>query len=226
MRLYLARSTPYDPLKDFAPITQVGETLQCIVVSTSFPAASLQALIDYAKANPGKVSYATSGIGTGNHLSGELINLLAGVDMTHVPFKTGAQALTSVVGGQVPVGFVILATATPQLKAGKIRVLAVTNEKRYRGMPDVPAVREVLNGFQTPPNWFGFFTQSGVPAPIVLRLHDEIVKIVSPAEVRAKLDEIGFTVVAGTPEEFSARIRRDMEVVGRVVKAAGIAPAD
>ena len=145
---------------------------------------------------------------------------------THVPFKTGAQALTSVVGGQLPVAFAILATATPLLKAGKLRVLAVTNTERYRGLPDVPAVREVLKGFQTPPNWFGFFTASGVSPAVIARLHDEIVKIVTPPDVRAKLDEIGFTVVAGTPEEFSARIRRDMDVVAKVVKAAGIPPTD
>jgi tripartite-type tricarboxylate transporter receptor subunit TctC len=226
MRLYMAKSTPYDPLKDFAPITLVGETLQCIVVNASLPVNSLRELIGYARANAGKVSYATSGIGTGNHLSGELINQLAGIDMVHVPFKTGAQALTSVVGGQIPVAFAILATATPQLRAGKLKVLAVTNEKRYAGMPDVPSVKEVLPGFQTPPYWFGFFAQAGVAQPIIARLNAEIVKILAPAEVRAKLDEIGFTVIASTPEEFAARVKRDIELVGRIVKTAGIQPTD
>ena len=226
MRLYMARSTPYDPLKDFAPITLVGETLQCIVVNASLPVNSLKDLLAYARSNSGKVSYATSGIGTGNHLSGELINQLAGIDMVHVPFKTGAQALTSVVGGQLPVAFAILATATPQLRAGKLKVLAVTNEKRYPGMPEVPSVKEVLPGFQTPPYWFGFFTQAGVPPAVIARLNTEIVKIISPAEVRAKLDEIGFTVIASTPEEFSARVKRDIELVGKVVKTAGIQPTD
>jgi tripartite-type tricarboxylate transporter receptor subunit TctC len=224
MRLYIARSTPYDPVKDFAPITMVGETLQCIVVNSTLPVNSLREFIDYARGNPGRISYATSGIGTGNHLSGVLIGQLTGIEMIHVPFKTGAQATTSVVGGQVPMAFAILATAMPQLRAGKLKVLAVVNDARYHGMPDIPSVREVVPGFQAPPYWFGFFTRSGTPQPVIARLHTEIVKIITPPDVRAKLDEIGFAVIANSPEEFAARIRRDMEVVSKVVKAANIQP--
>jgi tripartite-type tricarboxylate transporter receptor subunit TctC len=224
MRLYIARSTPYDPVKDFAPITMVGETLQCILVNSSLPVTSLREFIEYARANAGKISYATSGIGTGNHLAGELISQLTGIQMIHVPFKTGAQAVTSVVGGQIPVAFAILATATPQLRAGKVKILAVLNDTRYHGMRDIPSVREVVPGFQAPPYWFGFFTRSGAPPAVIARLHAEIVRIITPPEVRAKLDEIGFAVIANSPEEFAARIRRDMEAVSKVVKAANIQP--
>ena len=224
MNRFLSKSAHLDPLKDFTPITRAFETVAVVVASPSLPAGSMRELIEYAKRNPGKLSYGTSGVGTTHHLSGESIRLLTGIDWVHVPYKGGPPVITDLIGGRIQVGFSILATAAPFIASGKIKVLAVNGAKRYHVIPNVPTLSEELPGYEPPPTWGGYFGPAGMPQDIVNRLHDEIVRVLESPAVRAKGDDIGFAIATSTPGELSAAIRRDIEYTGRIVKAVGIKP--
>ncbi len=224
MNRFLSKSARLDPLKDFTPITKAFETVAVVIAGPSLPAASMRELIEYAKRNPGKLSYGTSGIGTTHHLSGESIRLLTGIDWVHVPYKGGPPVLTDLVAGEIQVGFSILATAAPFIASGKVKVLAVNGAKRYHVIPDVPTVSEQLPGYEPPPTWGGYFGPAGMPRAVQARLHDEIVRVLNSPEVRAKAEDIGFPIATSTPEELSATIRRDIETTAGIVKAIGIKP--
>src|SRR5712675_864934 len=224
MNRFLSKSARLDPLRDFTPITKAFETVALVVTSPALPFESMHDLVEYAKRHPGKLSYGTSGIGTTHHLSGESIRLLTGIDWVHVPYKGGPPVITDLIGGEIQVGFSILATAAPFLASGKIRVLAVNGAKRYHVIPSVPAVAEQLPGYEAPSTWGGYFGPAGMPRPIVARLHDEIVRTLNSPEVRAKAEDIGFPVATSTSEELTATIRRDIEYTARIVKAIGIRP--
>src|SRR5713226_292591 len=224
MNRFLSKSARLDPLRDFMPITKAFDTVALVVTSPSLPVDSVRELIEYARRNPGKLSFGTSGVGTTHHLSGEAIRLLAGIDWIHVPYKGGPPVLTDLVGGQIPVGFTILATAAPFIKSGKVKVLAVNGARRYPVIPDVPTVGEQLPGYEAPSTWGGYFGPAGMPQPVAKRLHDEIVKVLSRHEVRSKAEDIGFVIDPSSPEELTETIRRDIAYTSRIVKAIGIQP--
>ena len=224
MNRFLSKSARLDPLKDFTPITKAFETVALVVTSPALPVGSLRDLVEYAKRHPGKLSYGTSGIGTTHHLSGESIRLLTGIDWVHVPYKGGPPVITDLIGGEIQVGFSILATAAPFIASGKIKILAVNGAKRYHVIPNVPTVAEQLPGYEAPSTWGGYFGPARMPRTIVARLHDEIVRILNSPEVRAKAEDIGFPVATSTPEELSATIRRDIEYTAGIVRAVGIKP--
>ena len=224
MNRFLSKSARLDPLKDFTPITKAFETVALVVTSPALPVESLRDLVEYAKRHPGRLSYGTSGIGTTHHLSGESIRLLTGIDWVHVPYKGGPPVITDLIGGEIQVGFSILATAAPFLASGKIRALAVNGARRYHVIPNVPTVAEQLPGYEAPSTWGGYFGPAAMPQSIVDRLHDEIVRILNSPEVRAKAEDIGFPIATSTPEELSATIRRDIEYTAKIVKAVGIRP--
>jgi tripartite-type tricarboxylate transporter receptor subunit TctC len=224
MNRFLSKSARLDPLRDFTPITKAFETVAVVIANPSLPAASIRELIEYAKRNPGKLSYGTSGVGTTHHLSGESIRLLTGIDWVHVPYKGGPPVITDLIGGEIQVGFSILATAAPFIASGKVKVLAVNGAKRYHVIPDVPTVSEQLPGYEPPSTWGGYFGPAGMPRAIVNRLHDEIARVLSSPEVRAKAEDIGFPIATSTPEELGATIRRDIETTAGIVKAIGIKP--
>jgi tripartite-type tricarboxylate transporter receptor subunit TctC len=224
MNRFLSKSARLDPLKDFTPITKAFETVALVVTSPALPVGSMRDLVEYAKRHPGKLSYGTSGIGTTHHLSGESIRLLTGIDWVHVPYKGGPPVITDLIGGEIQVGFSILATAAPFIASGRIKILAVNGAKRYHVIRDVPTVTEQLPGYEPPSTWGGYFGPARMPRTIVARLHDEIVRILNSPEVRAKAEDIGFPVATSTPEELSATIRRDIEYTAGIVKAIGIRP--
>ena len=224
MNRFLSKSARLDPLKDFTPITKAFETVALVVTSAALPVGSMRDLVEYAKRHPGKLSYGTSGIGTTHHLSCEFIRLLTGIDWVHVPYKGGPPVITDLIGGEIQVGFSILATAAPFIASGKIKILAVNGAKRYHVIRDVPTVTEQLPGYEPPSTWGGYFGPAAMPQSIVDRLHDEIVRILNSPEVRAKAEDIGFPVATSTPEELSATIRRDIEYTAKIVKAVGIGP--
>ncbi len=224
MNRFLSKSARLDPLKDFTPITKAFETIALVVTSPALAVGSVRELVEYAKRHPGKLSYGTSGIGTTHHLSGESIRLLTGIDWVHVPYKGGPPVITDLIGGEIQVGFSILATAAPFIASGKIKILAVNGAKRYHVIPNVPTVAEQLPGYEAPSTWGGYFGPAGMPHAIVVRLHDEIGRILNSPEMRAKAEDIGFPVATSTPEELSATIRRDIEYTARIVKAVGITP--
>ncbi len=217
----LYKSLPYDPVKDFVPITLIARVPNMLVVNPDVPAKDVKELIALLKANPGKYTFASSGNGTSQHLSGELFKSMAGVDMQHIPYKGSPPALQDVVGGQVTMTFDNITTAWPLAKAGKLRPLAVTTAKRSSIAPDVPTLAESgLPGFEVG-SWQGVFAPAGTPAPIVKRLNAEIVKILHMPEVNERLAGLGAEIVADSPEEFAALVKAEVVKWAEVVKQSG-----
>ena len=226
IRVYLVKQSSFDPVKDFTPITALGDSPVVIVAHPSLPVGSFKELIEYAKANPNKVSYGTSGIGSQHHLGGEQIALLTGARMIHVPYKAGAQALVDLVAGQLQTSYSVIGPALPMIKAGKARALTVISDKRISQLPDVPAITELIPGYSPFRSWVALFGPAQLPEPILRRLNSETVKGISSAAGRAKVLDAGYEPIPGTPEEFAALIARDLSFVGRVVKAANIQPSE
>ena len=225
LRPFLMKNTPYDTLRDFTPITQVGEAVASVVSSVSLPVNSLKEMIEYARANPGKVSFGTSGIGTTHHLSGNLIMQATGVKMVHVPYKSGGQAIQDLVGGRIQLLFGVMASSLPHIQSGKARLLAINGGSRYSRTPNIPTVSEVIPGYDRPPGWMAYFGPAGLPQPIVKRLHTEIVKAMHHPEVSAVFEKLGLVVeTSESPEQFAAAVKKHYDRAGALVKAAGIEP--
>jgi tripartite-type tricarboxylate transporter receptor subunit TctC len=216
----------FDPQKDLVPLTAVASTPSIFIVNPSLPVNSYRELMDYAKKFPDKLSYGTSGVGSAHHLAAEQIRMLTGIQLVHVPYKAGQQALLDVVTGQIPTSWVILGEAVPLAKAGKIRVLVTREEKRVSAFPDVPAIGELVPGFEPLPGWTGLFTPANVPQPVFRRLSGDVMKSLQLPETRAKINQIGFEVSANTPEQFAAQIKREIALTARIAKAAGIKLGD
>jgi len=220
--LFLYKSLPYDPVKDFTPITGGGESVTCLVVSAALPVNSVKELIDYAKRNPGKLSYGSSGANGAYYMSGEAFKAATGTDIVHVPYKGLGPAMTGVVRGEIGVAFTAATVAIPQVRAGKVKMLAVLEGKRYSKLPDIPAAVEAVPGFRAAAIWNGFFGPASVPAPIVTRLNQELLKALHSPELIAKLDAL--EIIGGTPEEFAAYVKGQVEAFGRIVKLVGMQP--
>ena len=221
--VYLYKSAGFDPVKDFAPITNAGANIICLAVNADLPFKSVADVIAYAKANPGKLSYGSSGTASPHHLSGELLRQKAGIEITHVPYKGGGAAVNDLLGGHIQMAFLSLSSAVPALPTGKIRILAVVEKSRYSGMPDVPTIAETVPGFEMS-SWLGFFAPAGTPQPVIARLNGEIVKIVRSDAVKEKLAALGFSVIGSTPEELAEAVKTGLEQRGQLIKAAGIQP--
>jgi tripartite-type tricarboxylate transporter receptor subunit TctC len=224
LRKFLAKNVPYDTLKDFSPIILVGETISCVVASPSLGVSTIAEAVDYAKRNPGKLAYGSSGVGTTHHLSGVLVEQLTGAQMLHVPYKGGGEALTGLLSGQVQMLYGIVGTMVPQVKSGKVRMLAINAGKRFARMPDVPTIGEQLPGYDRPPSWNGYLGPAGMTQPVVRRLHDEINRIVTQPDATERFMDLGFVVDTMGPEDFGAYIRTSFELFGKAVKAAKIEP--
>jgi len=221
----IVSSPGYDPLKDFTGITLTCLVPQVLVVNPSLPVSSIRELIALAKSQPGKISYASSGNGSTGHMAAELFNRQAGVTMLHVPYKGNSQALIDVIGGQVAMMFDQVSTSTPQIKAGKVRAIAVTSLKRPPLLPDVPTVDESgVPGYEDI-TFNGLVAPAGTPREILVRLQQAVAKAVSDAELTKRFIERGVELKAsGSPEEFTAHIRAEAEKKGRLAREAGIKP--
>jgi tripartite-type tricarboxylate transporter receptor subunit TctC len=219
----LYKKLPYDSIADFDPVARAVSALNVLVVHPSVPAKSVKELIAHAKANPGKLTYGSSGVGFADHLAGELFNTLAGVKMVHVPYKGGAPAMLDLVGGNLQLIFATVSTALGSIKAGRIRPLAVTFSKRVEQFPDWPTVAEAgVPGFAVD-NWYGFMAPRGSPAPIVAKLHGEINRILDMPDVKERLAGLGiYPFVAPTPAAFGEYIRSEIRKYGQVVRASGV----
>jgi tripartite-type tricarboxylate transporter receptor subunit TctC len=214
----------YDPVKDLAPVSRVAGNAFGIAVNPDFPAKNLKDLIALAKAKPGEIHFASGGNGSPQHMVMEMFNSAAGVKLEHVPYKGAAQALTDVVGGQVPVIAQGLGVVGAQAKAGKLRVLAVTGAARSPLMPDVPTMSEAgVPGFEFG-TWFAIVAPAGTPPAIVERLHAEVVKAVNSPDIHKRLVEQGYDVEASTPARLSESIRDGLAKMGKVIREAGIKP--
>jgi tripartite-type tricarboxylate transporter receptor subunit TctC len=218
------KKVPYDPLRDFAPVTQAASLPNVLVVHPSLPVNSLAELIAYAKARPGELNFASAGIGTSPQMSIELLKSMAGIDMVHIPYKGTAPGVVDLLAGQVKVMAPNVLTALPHIKSGKLRALAVTSGKRSRALPEIPTVAEAgLPGYDST-QWYGVLAPAGTPREIVARLHGEIVRALRDPEVGKRLEADGAEAVGSSPEEFSAFIRSETEKWAKVARAAGIKP--
>ena len=219
---HLYKGLGYDPLRDLAAITWAVSGSNVLVVHPSVPAKSVQDLIALAKAQPGKLSYGSSGAGNAGHLAGELFNGMAGTKMVHIPYKGGAPAMIDLLAGQIHLIFSSAPTAVPQVKNGKIRGLAVTTSKRSVVLPDLPTVSEAgLPGFEAD-NWYGVVTTMKTPRPIIDRLNAEIVRALHAPDVRKLLLTQGLEVRTSTPQEFGDYIKSEYGKWGKVIRTAGI----
>jgi tripartite-type tricarboxylate transporter receptor subunit TctC len=213
---------PYDQVRDFAPVTMPAFAPNVLVANPSLPVADLKGLAALIKANPGKYSFASAGMGTTPYLSGELFKLSLKADLVHVPFNGSAPAIQSTLGGHTPFGFVVLAPAVPQVKDGKLRGLAVLSAQRSSALPDVPTIAEAGFPGQEADTLMGVLVPAATPKTIVATLHREIARIVAQPEMKERLDAIGFVPVANTPDEFAAVIAAETTRWGKVIKGAGI----
>jgi tripartite-type tricarboxylate transporter receptor subunit TctC len=211
---------PYDSARDFAPISQVLATASILAVNNDLPAKSLQELIALAKAQPGKLSYATPGVGTPQHIGGELLKSMTGIEITHVPYRGALFA--DVIGGRVPITLQNMGAILPVVREGKLRGLAVTSLKRSPGIPDLPAVAELGYPSFEATSWFALLAPAGTPAPIVGKLHQEITRIVAQRDIRERFTQLGLDTVGGTPEGLAAIIKSDIVKWTKVIKDAGI----
>jgi tripartite-type tricarboxylate transporter receptor subunit TctC len=218
------KNLPYDPERDLSPITLVAVTPNILVVNPAVPANSVQELIALAKANPGRLNFPSAGRGTSSHLAGELFDAMANVRMVHVPYKGGGAAFADLLGGQVQVFFATMPAAMPQVRAGKLRPLAVTTAQRSLAMPNLPTIAESgLPGYSAA-TWYGLYAPKGTPPEIIERLNREAVSLLRQPALRERMVEQGFEPAGDTPEEFAHFIHDEIVKWGRVVKAAGITP--
>ena len=215
---------PFDPVKDYATITQIATSPNVLTAHPSVQAKSLQELIALAKAKPGAVNFASTGVASVGHLTGELLNNLAGMRMTHVPYKGSGQAVTDILGGHVQVMFSGFSSTIVHIKSGRLRALAVTGIRRSPALADVPTIAE--QGFPgvEATAWYGVLAPAGTPKPVVTRLHGDTVKILRLPDVSQRLDGLGFEIVGSTPEQFGAYMRSEIKKWEKVVRASGAKP--
>jgi len=214
--------TSFDVTRDFAPITLAGVTPNLLVANPNAPVNSVRELIAYAKANPGKLNYASTGNGTSNHLSFELFKAMTGTQVTHVPYKGSAPAVTDLIAGQIDVMFDNTPNVLPHVRAGKLKALGVSSKTRSPLAPEVPTVDEAGVAGYDVGVWFGVLTVAGTPADVVRRLNGEMVKILTSQEIKQRFGKIGVEVVAGTPEHFSGFLKSEVDRWARVIKEANI----
>ena len=212
---------PYDPVRDFAPVALILEAEGLLVVHPSVPAQSVPELIAYARANPGKLTYASAGMGTASHLAGELFKSMARVDMTHIPYKGNVPALTDLLAGQTSLIFATMPTVLPHAKAGRLRPLATIGSARSAAAPELPTVAEAaLPGFDVT-NWIGFFAPAGTPDDIVRRWNGEVTRIMQSPDIQARLLGEGARFIPMTPEQLGAFVKSEIAKWAPVVKASG-----
>jgi len=218
----LYAQVPYDPIKDFAPVTYIASAPSLLVEHPSVAAKTVKELVALIKGSSQKFNYASPGYGSAQHLAGELFRLNTGIDLTHVPFNGAGPAVIAVLGGQIQLSFASLPAVLPHVAAGKLRALAITTDKRSPAAPDVPTFIE--SGFPgvESDHLQGILAPAGTPRPIIDRLHSEIVKIVNAPDVRKQLIDLGFVPVANTPEEFAQIIKFQIGKWSKIVKDAGI----
>jgi tripartite-type tricarboxylate transporter receptor subunit TctC len=213
---------PYDPIKDFAPISHIATAPSIGVIHPAVPARSLQELVALSRAKPNAISFGTAAVGAIGHLSGELINRMAGIRMQHVPYKGGGQAVTDVLAGQIPLAILGMTAVAPHVRAGRLRALFTTGEKRSFAFPDVPTVAEQgFPGFAADA-WYGLLAPARTPRPLVDKLHAEVVRITKLPDAQERLANVGFEIVGSNPEEFANVIRDDIPKWTKIVREAAI----
>jgi len=218
------KSLPYDPMKDIASISMLFTVPYYLIVHPSLPAKNVTELVALAKANPGKYSFGSIGVGSGNHLAMEILKARTGIDVVHVPFKGAPQGMLSLVGGDLQLTFEGPVTSLPNIRSGKVRALASSGLERTQALPDLPTVAESgLPGFDVV-TWFGLSTTGGTPRPIIDRLNRDIGEFLKLPSTRTRFNDLSLDVVYSTPEAMTARLQADLPLITKVMRAAGIQP--
>ena len=212
---------PYDTLKDFACITQIGNLYGVLAAHPSFPARNTAELVALARRLPGQIAYASGGAGTSNHIATEALRLAAGIDIVHVPYKGSSQAVLDVLPGRVPILATVLVEAMPYIQAGKLRPIATTSPKRAPSLPNLPTIRESLPAYLAGTGFWALVARAGTPPAALNKLNADVLKAMQAADVRARLASADVEVVGSRPEQCDAFLREQVEVWGRIVKASG-----
>jgi tripartite-type tricarboxylate transporter receptor subunit TctC len=216
----------FDPVNDLTPISQVCFTPNLLVVASDLAVKNVKELVAYARAQPGSLTFGSAGVGTSQHLAGELFKTMAGIDIQHVPYRGIAAVLPDLVGGRLTMAFGNISAVLPLVRAGKLRALAVTSARRSASMPDLPTmIEEGFAGFDSTA-WFALMAPAGTPAPVIAKLHAETARLLALPDVRKRFDELGMEVIGNTPAEFAAAIRLETPQWAKVIKEAGIKPGE
>lgn len=221
-RLY--RTLPYDAQRDLAPVTQIGSLPLILIVHPSLPVRSVKDLVAFAKARPGQLSYASSGVGGATHMTAEIFRMMAGVDIVHIPYKGSGQAMTDLISGQVPIAFDQITSSLPHVEAGRLRALAVTSAKRFASVPTLPSMSEAgITGYEAV-SWNGLAAPANAPRDIIVRIQVEVARALQTPDMKERFFKDGIEPVGSTPEQFAAHIKSERAKWEKVVDAAGIKP--
>ena len=212
---------PFDPVRDFTPVSLVASIPFAMIVHPSVPAKTVPEFVALARAKPGTLNYSSAGSGTSNHLAGELLRSMTAIHIVHIPYKGSAPALNDLISGQVSLMFDLVLTAAPHVRSGAVRGLAVTGARRSSVLPDLPTVAESIPGYEVSA-WFGIFAPAGVPQPVVQRLNAEFMKALREPDLRQRLASQGAEPLTSTPDEFAAYLRAEIDKWAKVVKVAGM----
>ena len=224
LTLFLMKSVPYDPVKDFSPITAAVEVPIVLTVNASLPVSNVRELVAYAKKEQGKLAFGSSGTGSPHHLAGERFKQMTELDLVHVPYKGAAPAMQDLLANQIAMVFTTLSTAMPHYRVGKVKLLGFIEAHGQPSAPEVPTIGASLPGYAMPRTWLGFFGPAKMPPSIVQRLNGEIIKAMNAPDVRPKLETAGMPVVGTSAEEFGRMVRDDIETFRKITAAAGIKP--
>ncbi len=215
----------YDPINDFAPITELASLPLMLVVHASLPVSNLKEFIAFARATPGALDYASAGVGTSPHLAGEMFKTMAGIDLVHVPYKGNAEVANAIIGGHVKVYFSLVPASIQHVRNGTLRVLAVTTAQRLPYLPDVPTIAELGFPDYEINSWQGMFAPAGTPKEIIGKINGEVVQMLNTPDVRARMAREGADPVGSTPEQFAVRVKGELEKWAKVAKASGMPTA-
>lgn len=221
MNKHMFKDLPYDPQKDLTPISLAATTLMALVVHPSVPATTVKELVDYVKANPGKVKFGSAGIGSAHHINGEVMNKEAGLDMVHVPYPGGGPAIADLVGGHIPVSFGTLPAVLPHTQTNALRILALAEDERYEKMPDVPTIGETIPGVGVN-TWIGFMAPGGTPRPVIEKLHAALIEALKQPDVISIYEKSGLLVAGQGPDELAEIIAADLDKYEKLFPEIGI----
>jgi tripartite-type tricarboxylate transporter receptor subunit TctC len=222
--VHVLKHVPYDPIRDFTPISLIATAPQLLVVHPGFAARSVKEFVAAAQSQPGKLNYGSGGTGSITHLTAELFKLATRTDIVHVPYKSIANAMTDVIAGQIPAAFPTTPGAVPHVKSGRLRALAIAAQKRSPMLPDVATFEELGVNAMVVTNWFGAFGPARLSQPVLAKLNKTIVDAVQSPDGRAKYGALSLDIAATSPQAFDAHLRAELDKWGKVVKAAGIKP--
>jgi len=220
----LVKEKPFDPLKDLEPITNALEGGICLIAGTATPFNTIKEFIDYSKRNPGKLSYGSGGVGALNHLQMELLKAQLGLDIIHVPYKGGTASMTDVIANQIPLGFVAIGAAMPNLRSGKLKIIGIVDTRRHALAPELAVIGEEVPGFEKIPGGLMLYGPAGMPRPIFNRLHAEFVKQLTSEEYRNEVRKFFFVPIANSPQEAAQQQKEAMTLIVKALKTAGIVP--